>query len=126
MLLVWKELLREQGLGNAVSGIELSRTLLDVCRANLDRLACEDVQLLCSNVLDVDYSSFSGKLLVYLYNPFGGEVMEAFLEKLADKEVLVVYNNPVHLDVFIRAGFSLLVSKQGRYPVMSYAILHRM
>lgn len=117
MLLVWKELFVQHGLNNSLTGIEMSSSLLEICRKNLARLSAEEVVLRSANILDVDFSAFSPKLVLYLYNPFDGRVMASFLDKLSDKELYIIYNNPAHLDVLIHAGFRVLAAGQGRYPL---------
>jgi len=125
VLLVWKEMFVEHGLNNSLTGIEMNSGLLEICRKNLTCLSAEEVVLRSANVLDVDFTAFAPKLVLYLYNPFEGRVMASFLDKLSDKEVYIIYNNPVHLDVLIHAGFRVLAAGQGRYPVTAYSILFR-
>ncbi len=49
-------------------------------------------------------------LVCYFYNPFGREVMQGVIEKLnaslreSPREVLVVYVDPIHQDLFFRSG----------------------
>lgn len=83
-----------------IVGIEISPALVAVAKDNRaayrGELACRDIRL-----VRADASTFTfprGDLVVYLYNPFGAEILEPMLERLcADRrrDVALVYHTPV-------------------------------
>jgi len=83
-----------------VVGVEISPALAEIARDNL-RAAdpaprrCRDVRVVRADAKTVGLPQ--GNLVVYMYNPFRGEVMRAVVERLAatsGREVAVVYHTP--------------------------------
>jgi hypothetical protein len=95
-----------------VYGVELSEQLHEVAERNLaagrDRLRCQDVRLINANALDFEIPD--DVTVVWLYNPFVGEVFEAVVDKLlasvdrAPRRVRVVYGNPIEAEALLRTG----------------------
>jgi hypothetical protein len=95
-----------------VYGVELSEQLHAVAERNLeagrDRLRCQDVRLVNANALDFEIPD--DVTVVWLYNPFVGEVFEAVVAKLlasvdrAPRRVRVVYGNPIEEAALLRTG----------------------
>lgn len=91
-------------------GVELLEDLCDRARDNAQRLRRRraPVHVVCDDVLNVDLSEGT---VFFLYNPFGGETLAAFLERLRwsydenPRRVRVVYHNAVHDYVLRRAGW---------------------
>lgn len=56
--------------------------------------------LSCSDVDNFEIPS--GKLVIYLFNPFGEERMANLIAKLVprEEETLVIYHNPKHFECF--------------------------
>jgi len=103
-----------------VLGIEFSPTLNNAAKQNIAKftaartgapkidLRCEDAAL---SVLPAT------PLICFFYNPFGPEVMRKVLDNIRDsvdkhpREVLLIYRNPVHADLFDASeGLSLAYS----------------
>jgi SAM-dependent methyltransferase len=98
-----------------VVGVELSPALHEIARENLERfsgtLRCRDVRLVRADARD--YRLPPGDLVAYLYNPFGGSVLAAVAERLAQRketgETIVLYHTPVERSTFDgNAAFELL------------------
>lgn len=95
-----------------VIGVELSPDLLAIARrniaANTKRLRCSNVELVCSDVLD--YQIPDDVTVVFLYNPFRGDVFSVVLSHLlasVDRKfrpLRVIYANPVEHDMLLAAG----------------------
>lgn len=86
----------------AVVGVEISPALVEVARENLDtahdaRRVARDVRIMRADA--ARYRFPRGDLVVYLYNPFHGPVLEAVLANLvaaaATREVVVLYHTPL-------------------------------
>ena len=58
------------------------------------------VSLSCIDVTDFDIPT--GKIVIYLFNPFGEERMTDLVSRLAcrEEETLVIYHNPKHSECF--------------------------
>lgn len=88
-----------------VVGVELGEDLCLAARANAATLRGRQapIDVICDDVLRVPIDDGT----VYcLFNPFGEKTMQAFHEKLKDsvarhpRDVLIVYYNPVHEEIF--------------------------
>ncbi len=64
-----------------VIGVEISPKQVERARRNLEiarpRLACREVQLICANA--AEYAMPDDATIVYLFNPFGGEVLRGVI-----------------------------------------------
>jgi SAM-dependent methyltransferase len=87
-----------------IVGVEISPELNAVARSNLDRckgrLRCRDIELWTGSAADFPVPPDAS--VVYLYNPFHGQVLRAVLMNLrasldaSPRRLRLVYNNPVH------------------------------
>lgn len=100
-----------------IVGVEFSSRLCDIARRNVDRY--RPTSRLCRDVITVHadatcYELPSGDLVLYLYNPFRGELMERLAQRIGEsyranpRDILVIYTNPVEARVFDSRGFELL------------------
>jgi SAM-dependent methyltransferase len=95
-----------------VIGVELSPELHAAAERNLaaarDQLRCRDVELVCANA--VDYRLPDDVTIVFLNNPFTGDIFDAALRSILDsyerrqRRIRVVYRNPVEHDRLLATG----------------------
>jgi SAM-dependent methyltransferase len=91
-----------------VIGVEISPALHQIARDNLSawkgRSRCRDIRLVRANAATCALPP--GALIVYLYNPFRGAVLEAVVERLARRshETVVLYHTPVERRAFDESG----------------------
>jgi len=95
-----------------VIGVELSEQLNDVARGNIDRnrhrLRCQDVVLLAVDA--AEYQVPDDVTVVFLYNPFTGEIFAGFIRQLlasidrSPRRVRVIYGNPIEHDLLMGTG----------------------
>lgn len=89
-----------------VIGVEFAPALAAIARSNLAKLAIVD-----SRVIDGDAAQFSapdGNTVIYMYNPFGQEIMDIVIENLRRHSVgdlYVIYNEPKCADSLNSSGF---------------------
>ena len=88
----------------SIVGVELSPALAEIAQRNADRLALRYPSRPAVRIVVADAGSFPlppGNLVVYLYHPFGPEVMEKVVAAVeaalavADRVVHVIYYNPI-------------------------------
>ncbi|HTD34986.1 MAG TPA: class I SAM-dependent methyltransferase [Candidatus Elarobacter sp.] len=85
----------------AVIGVEISPALVEIARENLSTLhdpnrTVRDVKIVRADA--AEYAFPRGDLVVFMYNPFHGPVLDAVLAKLcalADRDVVLLYHTPV-------------------------------
>ncbi len=117
-------------------GIELRKELSDLARLNLhndDRARlCEAT---CMNVNAMEFEFPDEKLVVYLFNPFGEEVMRTVLENLGRslessfRDVWVVMDFPVYASVadsmpylsFVKEGYDYRIYRSKNPQTMAVA-----
>ena len=80
-------------------GVAISDILISRCQNNMSKVGVS-ASLSCIDVADFDVPS--GKLVIYLFNPFGEERMTDLVSRLAcrEEETLVIYHNPKHSECF--------------------------
>lgn len=88
-----------------IIGVELSRELHRAARANVQRMTSQQA-CRCANIacLHQDAAAFrfpAENCIIYLYNPFGAEVLDKVLANLRRQlpgmgDVYVIYLNPLH------------------------------
>ena len=100
-----------------IVGVEISPALHEIARENHAsfkdaRIGSRDVRLVRADA--ATYKLPPGKLLVYLYNPFVGELFKRFVARLAQVEsddVLVLYHTPVERESLERTGAFTVVDE---------------
>lgn len=113
-----------------ITGVELASQLVEIARSNLQRYqrktrSTAEFALRCEDV--AHFQVPAGNLLIYLYNPFRGELMQLFLDKLQQAQqggrlIYVLYRNPACADLFAaRPGLQCRVLNRdyGVYQVIS-------
>ena len=95
----------------AVVGVEVSPGLYEVARENLERAQranrrCNDLRVVCADARIWRYPP--GDLVVFMYNPFDAEALEATLASIAHRRApgatWLVYHTPVERAVIERDG----------------------
>jgi chemotaxis methyl-accepting protein methylase len=96
-----------------------------VCRENLTKRAkLERVNLIQSDVTKVNLG-FLDSIVVYLYNPFSAHILNRFMQNLKGKKVYVIYNNPIHSEVFHNWHFTCIYQKKSWHPNACFNIYKR-
>jgi len=93
-----------------VGGVELSDKFFKACKNNMRILGYDDVALFHRNatLMETELDDFN---VIYLYNPFPGEVMKSFLVQLKEsvkrvpRRVCITYLRPLFAEVFEELGF---------------------
>lgn len=113
--IVWEQLLRKQQLIQNTFGLDYFEEILLVARRNHEKLFGSPGAFLQADASQFDFRPF-GSLILYLYNPFGEVVLRPMIDNLRYNEVFLIYNNPVHEDVLLDAGFCMIERKDGFHP----------
>jgi SAM-dependent methyltransferase len=112
-----------------VIGVELSPTLAQVARVNIEgaraRLACKDVEIVTADVMDYDVPD--EVTFVYFFDPFHGAIFSAVVEKLLaslrrrPRELTIIYFDPAEEKTLLAAGAKLVRSTRGLRPTRSWS-----
>jgi SAM-dependent methyltransferase len=110
-----------------ILGVEFDASLHRAAAANLRRAAAKGVDVARIELVHGDATRAAlpdGPLLIYLYNPFGREVMQRFVAHVrrslasAARPLFVCYVNPFFEGVWIEAGFAV-VARAGNCVVIA-------
>jgi predicted RNA methylase len=112
-----------------VIGVELSEDLTAIARRNLATIRgrqCEEIELVTADVLEFEIPD--DLTVVYLYNPFRGELFGQVLAKLiesvdrAPRPMRVIYRTPVEREQIAATGrFRLERSVGGLRPTRAWS-----
>ncbi|HEV2124341.1 MAG TPA: methyltransferase domain-containing protein [Chloroflexota bacterium] len=113
-----------------VLGVELSHELSAVARANIaqaqDKLLCDNVDIVTSDVLD--YEIPDDVTVVFLYNPFRGQIFASVIQKLLasvdrrPRRMRVIYFFPAEFEHLRSTGrFRLVRRVRGWRPTRQWA-----
>lgn len=107
-----------------VEGVELSRELLAIADANIERnrprLRCQDVRLVESDALE--YEIPDDVTVAFFFNPFQGPIFEHVVDRLVKsvqahpRPLRLIYLNPVEEPILLRAGFRKVRHLSGLRP----------
>jgi SAM-dependent methyltransferase len=98
-----------------IVGIEISPALFEIARENVAKardlaIRCRDVRLVRADARHYRFSS--GNLVIFLYNPFDGEALDAVLDRLAARRkpgsAWILYYTPVHAERVQTRGYELV------------------
>ena len=80
-------------------GVDVSSSLIDICKKNIKTIGLK-AELECSDVDNYDLPS--GKLCIFLFNPFGKEKIQDLIDKVKNRnqDTLILYHNPKHSNLF--------------------------
>ena len=97
----------------SVTGVEWSQELHEIAQRNINVYkgprASNEVKSFCTDA--GEFPIPSGKSVLYFFNPFGEEVMARVLDNIRSslqqnpRDIVLVYVNPRHRDIFDRADF---------------------
>jgi len=109
-----------------IMGVDYSPHLIEICTENLHKISANNVQLICENVAEVNLPYNDNINIFYLYNPFDEEILVKFLNKFKSTNSIIIYTNPVHIDIFYKKGFKKIFEKKSWHPNAAYVLLANM
>ena len=113
--IVWEKLLRRKGLTQNVCGLDYYDDVLVVARNNHSKMFDKPGVFIQADASRFEFYPL-GSSILYLYNPFDGVILKQMIDGLKRNEVFLIYNNPVHEDILLDAGFALIERKDGFHP----------
>jgi SAM-dependent methyltransferase len=115
-LLVYCEYTRRKDVSAAV-GIELLGVLAGIAERNvrirrLDRRA----KVVCGDAKGWRFQCSEAYAILFLYNPFGVDTLQAVLDQANGIDCYVAYIDPEHSQVIERSGWKKIFAISGKYP----------
>lgn len=109
-----------------IIGVEFSEQLVTIARRNMVKFAEKTGMKSAFDIQCTDIALFDlpdGNLVIYLYNPFHGELMKLFIEKIrqfverGDFQVYIAYRNPVCAEMFEEKPFLETLAHNQEYSI---------
>jgi predicted RNA methylase len=117
-----------------IIGVELSSALHAIALRNLeiyksDSQACHTIECFCQDASEFELPQEN--LVLFLYNPFGRDVMDKVERKVSKslqrfpREIYVAYVNPVHREVWERSDNFCVIGAESTYVIYQGKTGHR-
>ena len=109
------ELFLQNGWFRKVDGIELSKSICDIARKNMELLGHDENSTTITNVSATEYGKYADYDILYMYDPFRGEVFRKAMDRIetclkgTGKIQMLVYANPYHHDDVVANGIFRLI-----------------
>ena len=115
-VLRWTELCARAGSAQRICGFDYHAPLVAIARRNHARCFRSPGLITTDGAETFDFAPLGGRVLCFLYNPFGAALMRRFLGRLRDLDVVIIYNNPTEDAVLRELGYVALRTKHGDCP----------
>lgn len=120
VLIVWDEILKEK---IRIFGIDYSEQLVSTCLKNLRNIELRhEIKVIKNDITEVDFSEFKDNIVIYMYNPFNKIILQILLSKIKDKNICIIYNNPIYNGILISDGFKLAYEQKGWHPNYNFSL----
>lgn len=116
VVLRWTELCAHAGSAQRVAGFDYHAPLVAIARRNHAKRFGSPGLVTTAGAEDFDLAPLGGRVLCYLYNPFGPGLMRRFLSRLRGLDVVLIYNNPAEDATLREQGFVACRTKDGGCP----------
>jgi SAM-dependent methyltransferase len=106
------------------TGIEYEPSLCETAWKNIAgfKPATNRVDVHCDSALNVEQYVQSGTLVIYLYNPFGGETLRGVLTKISKYPHVLIYVDPVEKQTLAEYGYAIQAFEQGKHHANTWLI----
>ena len=124
-ILIYSELYGKSAAHKAI-GIDYYKPLILIANNNLE-LTKKTAYAMTYNDDARNFSKYctSKRIILYLYNPFGENILKDILETSLEKDVFLIYTDPEFSNLVIKNGFNQILSKKGHYPNRTTSIFYR-
>jgi len=122
VVLVWQRALMDASFAAQAYGVDYYGPFIELARENHRKVFGTNGNYACADATRLDFAEYGKKIIAYLYNPFDEVILAAVIERLSGIPSLIVYNNPVHAELFERYGYKMIYRKRGFHPNAHTAI----
>lgn len=124
-VIIYSKLYRKKARHKAI-GIDYYKPLIDIANNNFRITGVSETSLaIYGDARQFKKHVTSRNLILYLYNPFGEDILRDVLESCKENEVYLIYSDPANQKLVEDMGFNLLYSKKGNYPNTTISIFLR-
>ena len=109
VLFLWLTLNYKNNVSQNVTGIEIDEELNIICKKNLSKLPFNNNYTICNDdILNVNFKL--NNYIFFLYNPFNEDLLIKFLNKLANKNTILIFKNIDNNNLLHSMGWNLIYS----------------
>lgn len=121
-LVVYRLLTKNESTPPAV-GIEYDERLCAIANENLKVMRLSHAaKAICDKAQNVVRHISAGKLIVYMYNPFGRSTLRQVMDRLSCIPHVLIYIDPEHKDLLWDMGYKIRSEVVGRYHADSWLV----
>jgi hypothetical protein len=125
VLIEWCLLLKKFNLKQKVLGIDYYLPLIHVAKSNFFKVLGREEKFVFGDATKYNFNSQGSKLIIYMFNPFGPRSINKLLKNIKKKDVLFIYNNPVHANIFNKTGYELVYEFKGPCAALTTIIFKK-
>lgn len=109
---------------HAAVGIEFEPGLCDIAHSNARKVASTGmgIDVHCDSARNIVRYIKSTSLVIYLYNPFGGQTLRSVLAAIAKFPHVLIYVDPVEQGVLPDFGYEVIEYRQGRHHADTWLV----
>ena len=122
VLLVISKMLQKNEDSPRLFGVDYSENLINIAEKNLACINASKVKLINHDVIDIDINLFKKNIILYLYNPFDEKILSQILNLFKTKNIIAIYNNPIHSKIFKKYKYNMLFDQKSWHPNKEYKI----
>jgi len=124
VLCVWEKMFKGKGDLEMI-GVDYNPQLIKICKANLEKIEAKHTRIYCEDITRFGSEIWEDGAIFFLYNPFDERIFRTFLTGLKNKNLTIIYVNPIYCDILLQFGFQIVQTKPSWHPTGSYSIFHR-
>ena len=104
VLISWGINCKKNKISMNISGFDYYEPLIEIAKKNLKISGLQNnIKVEMKDVVNFKFKNV--KTIFFLYNPFNLNLLRKIIKKLQNRNYLIIYNNPVHLNFFKRNDF---------------------
>ena len=122
VLITWAKNCEKNNLPIKICGIDYYKPLISIAKQNLKKTNLNNkVKLKHQDIINFKFQK--KKTIFFLYNPFNLNILSKIIKKLSNRNYLIIYNNPVHLNYFKKNNFIEIGNYKKFHKSQSVSIL---
>jgi hypothetical protein len=103
-------------------GIDFEESLISIAKRNSVTMFGDEGNFLQEDVVNINWERFGTDLVIYMYNPFNSNVMRHVLKQIENKNVTIIYVNPVEASTILEFGYESRINIRKWHANLSFGI----
>jgi hypothetical protein len=110
-------LCQDHGFKPRAIGLDYSAPLIDAAQANHRKMFGRDGNFLIRDVSTCRFNEFGQNLVIYLFNPFDLDILNAALKNLSGTKHIILYGYPLYKELLLQRGYQVLYDHNGKFEI---------